>query len=53
MEHSNHFSPEYAQNLAVNKKEYNNWKNDLTHPFIETNNVTVRTLRPNFETMKK
>ena len=53
MTHAHHFSPSYAQNLQQNPKEYFNWKNDLTVPFTETNDVTVRNLRPNFETMKR
>ena len=53
MNDSHHFSPAYAKNLSANPKEYHNWKNDLTVPFNETHEVTTRTLRPNFETMKR
>jgi len=53
MTHSNHFSPNFVQNINNNKKEYHNWKNELTVPFTETNDATQRTIRPNFETIKR
>lgn len=53
MNDCNHFSPDYAKGLQSNKKEYHMWKTDLTVPFTEARDATVRNLRPNFETMKK
>lgn len=53
MNDCNHFSSDYVKALQTNKKEYHNWKTELTVPFTTTHDTTVRNLRPNFETMKK
>ena len=53
MKYAPHNNEDYVLGLQQNKKEYHFWKNDLTSPFTEAHKFTTRTLRPNFETMKR
>lgn len=53
MNDSNHFNPKYVESLNQHKQEYHLWKTELTTPFTETHDATIRNLKPNFETIKQ